>query len=86
MMFIFIRKNKTIFKKIVSITPFFILLMKKLFTKIKKVGNNMIIWKYTILTNAGPIITKDVEYAEKKRKLGYRIFCKRENNIYKFNH
>ena len=46
----------------------------------------MIVWKYKILTNAGPIITRNVEYAEKKRQLGYLIFCKGENNIYKFNH
>jgi len=46
----------------------------------------MIVWKYKILTNSGLIITKDVEYAEKKRRLGCRIFCKRENNFYKYNH
>ena len=46
----------------------------------------MIVWKYKILTNAGQIITKNVEYAEKKSRNGYLIFCKGENNIYKFNH
>jgi len=46
----------------------------------------MIVWKYTILSDAGPIITKDTKYAEKKSKLGYLVFCKRENNIYKLKH
>jgi hypothetical protein len=45
----------------------------------------MIVWKYRILTNAGPIITKNVEYAEKKSKNGYRIFCIGENNIFKYS-
>ena len=46
----------------------------------------MIVWKYTIQSDVGPIITKNTEYAEKKSKLGCIIFCKRENNHYKFNH
>ncbi len=46
----------------------------------------MIVWKFKILTNTGPIVTNNVEYAEEKSKLGYLIFCKRENNVYKFNH
>jgi len=45
----------------------------------------MIVWKYTILSDAGPIITKNYKYAENKSKLGNIVFCKRENNIYKFN-
>lgn len=45
----------------------------------------MIVWKYTILSNVGTIITSNAEYAEKKSKLGYPVFCKREKNIYKFN-
>jgi len=46
----------------------------------------MIVWKYKILTEAGPIITKNVEYAEQKRKKGYLIFCKGESNVYKYNY
>jgi len=46
----------------------------------------MIVWKYKILTNAGPIITKNLEFVEKKRRNGCLIFCKSENNIYKYNH
>ena len=46
----------------------------------------MIVWKYTIRTDAGTITTKDFKYAEKKSRLGYPVFCKRENNFYKFNH
>lgn len=45
----------------------------------------MIVWKYTILSNAGTITTRNPEYAEKKSKLGYLVFCKRESNIFKFN-
>jgi len=45
----------------------------------------MIVWIYTIISNAGLILTSNSEYAEKKSKLGYRVYCKRENNIYKFN-
>ena len=45
----------------------------------------MIVWKYKILTNAGPIITENVEFAEKKSKNGYRIFCRGENNVYKYS-
>ena len=46
----------------------------------------MIVWRYTIQSDAGKIITRNPEYAEKKSKLGYLVFCKRENNVYKFNH
>lgn len=46
----------------------------------------MIVWKYTILSDAGKILTSNYEYAEKKSKLGYRVFCKRENNIFRYNH
>lgn len=46
----------------------------------------MIIWKYTILSDAGTITTRNPEYAEKKSKLGYPVFCKRESNIYKLSH
>ena len=45
----------------------------------------MMVWKYKIQTDAGVIITQNTDYAEKRRKLGNIIFCKRENNIYKFN-
>lgn len=45
----------------------------------------MIVWKYTILTNAGPIITRNPDIAESKSKSGYLVFCKTENNIYKYN-
>ena len=44
----------------------------------------MIEWKYTILSNAGLILTSNPEFAEKKSRLGYRVYCKRENNKYKF--
>jgi len=44
------------------------------------------VWKYTIQTDAGTIITtRNTEYAEKRSKLGNIVFCKREKNIYKFN-
>jgi hypothetical protein len=46
----------------------------------------MIVWRYTILSDAGTILTNNPEYAERKSRLGYRVFCKRENNIFKFNH
>ena len=46
----------------------------------------MIVWRYTILSDAGEIITRNPDYAEKKSKLGYLVFCKRENNVYRFNH
>ena len=45
----------------------------------------MISWKYIIKGEAGDIITKDPMFAEKKSKLGYLVFCKRESNIYKFH-
>ena len=45
----------------------------------------MVIWKYKILTNAGVITTRNTEYAEKKSRLGYLVFCKGENNIYKYH-
>ena len=46
----------------------------------------MTIWKYIIKGKAGTIVTKDYNYAEMKSKLGYIVFCKRENNIFKCNH
>jgi len=46
----------------------------------------MTIWKYIIKGDSGIIITKDHRYAEKKSKLGYIVFCKRDRNIYRFNH
>ena len=46
----------------------------------------MIMWKYTILSDAGIITTRNPDYAEKKSKLGYLVFCKRVSNIYKPNH
>ena len=45
----------------------------------------MIVWKYKIQTNAGTIITRNPEIAERKSRSGYLVFCKRENNIYKYN-
>ncbi len=45
----------------------------------------MMVWKYTIQTNAGTIITQNPDFAEMKSKLGNIVFCKRETNIYKFN-
>ena len=44
----------------------------------------MTIWKYIIKSNAGIIVTRNHQYAEKKSKLGYLVFCKRENNIYRY--
>ncbi|MEE9440453.1 MAG: hypothetical protein V3V27_00825 [Candidatus Thermoplasmatota archaeon] len=46
----------------------------------------MTIWKYIIKSNAGTIITRNHQYAEQKSKLGYLVFCKRENNIYRYPH
>ena len=46
----------------------------------------MMVWKYTIQSNAGVIITQNADYAEEKSRLGNIVFCKRENNVYKFNH
>jgi len=45
----------------------------------------MIVWKYRIQTDIGYIITKNTDYAEKRSKLGNIVFCKRENNVYKYN-
>ncbi len=49
-------------------------------------GLEMMVWKYTIQTKVGNIITRNHEIAEMKSRLGYRVFCKRENNIFKYNH
>jgi len=46
----------------------------------------MIVWKYTIQSDNGIIITQNPEYAEKRSRLGNIVFCKRENNFYRFNH
>ena len=46
----------------------------------------MIVWKYTILTDTGTIITKNPDIAERKSRSGYLVFCKRENNVYKYDH
>jgi len=46
----------------------------------------MIIWKYIIKSDAGTITTRNHQYAEEKSKRGYLVFCKRENNIYRFSH
>jgi hypothetical protein len=46
----------------------------------------MIVWKYKIIGNAGIITTKNTELAEQKSKSGYIVYCKRESNIYKYNH
>lgn len=45
----------------------------------------MLIWKYVIQTNNGLIITKDVDFAEKKSRLGNTVFCKRESNLFRYN-
>ena len=45
----------------------------------------MIVWRYKIRTDAGIITTQNTEYAEKKSRLGYPVFCKGENNVYKFH-
>ena len=45
----------------------------------------MMVWTYKIKTDVGVIITKNVEYAEKKSRLGNIVFCKREKNMYKYN-
>ena len=42
-------------------------------------------WIFIIKYAGGTIITKNQKYADKKRKLGCIVFCKCENNIYKFN-
>jgi hypothetical protein len=42
-------------------------------------------WIYKIQGLDKVIITKNVEFAEQKSKLGYIVFCKRESNIFKFN-
>ena len=46
----------------------------------------MMTWRYKIRGANSTIITSNSEYAEQKSKLGYIVFCKRESNIYKFNH
>jgi len=46
----------------------------------------MTIWRYTIEGKSGMIVTRNYKYAEEKSRLGYLVFCKRETNIYKFNH
>jgi len=59
--------------------------MKKKITQHNR-GLKMFVWKYTILSDAGTITTRNTEYAEKKSRLGYPVFCERENNVYKFYH
>jgi hypothetical protein len=44
----------------------------------------MVIWKYIIQTDIGPIITSNYRYAEQRSKSGNIVFCKREKNIYKY--
>jgi hypothetical protein len=46
----------------------------------------MMTWRYKILGANSTIITSNPEYAEQKSRLGYVVFCKRESNIYRFNH
>ena len=46
----------------------------------------MMVWKYIIKSDAGIIVTRNTDYAEKRSKLGNIVFCKRENNIYRFSH
>lgn len=65
----------------VSLTPFSSLLTIMI---LPLRGKKMTIWKYIIKSNAGTIITRNHQYAEQKSKLGYLVFCKRENNIYRY--
>ncbi len=67
----------------VSLTPFSSLLTIMI---LPLRGKKMTIWKYIIKSNAGTIITRNHQYAEQKSKLGYLVFCKRENNIYRYPH
>ena len=46
----------------------------------------MTVWKYIIKGDAGTIITRNHQYAEKKSRLGYIVFCKREKNVYRYPH
>jgi len=46
----------------------------------------MIVWTYKIKGDSGDIITKNFKYAEEKSKLGCLVFCKGENNIFKYRH
>ena len=46
----------------------------------------MMTWIYKILGANSTIITSNLEYAERISKLGYVVFCKRESNIYRFDH
>ncbi len=46
----------------------------------------MMAWRYKIQGSNNTIITSSSEYAEKKSKLGYIVFCKRESNVYRFSH
>jgi len=46
----------------------------------------MINWKYTIYGEGCRIVTGNIDFAEQKSKQGYIIFCKRESNVFKFNH
>lgn len=68
--------------------PFFTIInQKQTYMSLKRRDERiMMVWKYTIQSDAGVIITQNADYAEKKSKLGNIIFCKRENNVYKFNH
>lgn len=45
----------------------------------------MIVWRYTIQTGNGMIITRDPVYAEKQSRRGYIVFCKRETNLFKYH-
>jgi hypothetical protein len=46
----------------------------------------MITWIYIIKNFEGKIITKNCDFAERKSKLGYFVFCKRAKNLYKYHH
>jgi len=46
----------------------------------------MTIWKYIIHGKNSTIITSNTDYAEKKSKSGYIVFCKRESNMFKYAH
>lgn len=44
----------------------------------------MTTWNYKIHAKSGIIITQNYAYAEQKSKLGYKVVCKREKNIYRY--
>lgn len=45
----------------------------------------MNVWKFTIQSTNGKIITQNPAYAEKRSKLGDIVYCKRETNLFKYH-